>query len=77
MQQWLAVAEKVDELKSIPLVVAERISQLPSILRRIIARLRESRDMGTNAKYPPAAVEHGVLRYFQGYSAPLIVHGSF
>jgi len=76
IQRWLSRVEKIGELTAIPLSVAERISHLPEILRNIINRLRATRDMEAPAKPSPEAVEHGALRYFQGYSAPLIVQES-
>jgi CheY-like chemotaxis protein len=76
IQRWLSRVEKTGELTAIPLSAADRISHLPKILRNIISRLRAARDMEAPAKPSAEAVEHGALRYLQGYSAPLIVQES-
>ncbi len=76
IERWLARVEKVDELTVIPLSETERTSHLPAILRNIITRLRESRDIEAGASASPEAVEHGVQRFHQGYTAPLIVQES-
>ena len=76
IDRWLVRVEKVAELIAIRLSVAERTSHLPEILKNIITRLRNTRSLEAPAKCSPEAVEHGVLRFGQGYTAPLIVQES-
>ena len=76
IQRWLSRVEKISALTNIRLSTADRTSHLPEILKNIITRLRETRDLETPAKSSPEAVNHGVVRFFQGYSAPLIVQES-
>ena len=76
IQRWMSRVDKNIELKAIPMSVIERTSHLPMILKNIITRLRETRDMEAPARCSPEAVQHGVVRYTQGYTAPLIVQES-
>jgi DNA-binding response OmpR family regulator len=76
IQHWVTRVAKVEELKAIALPDQERTSHLPEILRNIIARLRGTRELQTAAKPSAAAVAHGLIRFRQGYTAPLIVEES-
>ncbi len=76
IERWLARVNKIDELTRIPLSVFDRTSYLSLILKNIITRLRNTRDLEAKALPSPAACEHGVMRYAQGYTAPLIVQES-
>ena len=76
VERWTARVAKNRELTAIPLGAAERSNHLPLILRNIITRLRNARDLEAAALPSPEAVEHGALRFFQHYTAPLIVQES-
>jgi ActR/RegA family two-component response regulator len=76
IQRWLARVGQVGELASLPLTTDERTDHLPDIIENIATRLRKLRVIEAIANPSSAAVEHGQLRYRQGYSAPLIVQES-
>ena len=68
--------EQIRELTSLPLPAKERIEYLPEIIRNITTRLRAVRDVEVIDRASPAAVAHGQRRYYQGYTAPMIVQES-
>src|SRR5580765_5063640 len=76
ISRWLERVEQEQELTAIRLTAEERTCYLPEMMRSIVARLRELRDLDPHAKPSPAAVAHGELRFQQGYSAPMLVRES-
>ncbi|MGB2628555.1 MAG: response regulator [Candidatus Acidiferrum sp.] len=76
VERWTSRVAKNKELTAIPVGVTERSSHIPLMLRNIITRHRKLRDLETEANPSPEAVEHGALRFFQHYTAPLIVQES-
>jgi CheY-like chemotaxis protein len=76
MQRWLSRVDGIKELTTLPLTVEERTAHLPDMIQDITARLRALRVLEAIATPSPAAVEHGKLRYEQGYTAPLLVQES-
>jgi YesN/AraC family two-component response regulator len=76
IQRWLSRVQQTEELASHILPAAERTEHLNELIKDIAVRLRETRLIEAIARPSPAAVEHGQLRYRQGYSAPMMVQES-
>jgi len=76
IKRWMGRVATNNELTTVPLEMAERSGHLPLMLENIITRLQNTRELGAPAKRSPEAVAHGVLRFSQGYTAPLIVQES-
>jgi DNA-binding response OmpR family regulator len=72
---WLARVGREKELTCIPLTVPERTGHLPQLIRELVHRLRVPRDLGTK-QASKAAIEHGRVRFSQGYSIPMIIEES-
>jgi DNA-binding response OmpR family regulator len=72
---WLATVHQERELMAIDLSAHERIEHLPSVIRELVSRLRVPRQLGTK-QLSDSAVEHGRVRYAQGYSIPMIIEES-
>ena len=64
------------ELASHCLADTDRTGHLPQFIKDIAVRLREARVVEAIARPSDAAVEHGRLRYRQGYSVPMMVQES-
>jgi DNA-binding response OmpR family regulator len=76
IQRWLARVRKTEELNFHSLADADRTGHLPELMKDIAGRLRETRIVEAIARPSPAALEHGRLRYRQGYDAPMMVQES-
>ncbi len=76
VERWTARVARNRDLTAIPLGAAERSNHIPLMLRNIITRLRNERDLEAAALPSPEAVKHGALRFFQHYTAPLVVQES-
>ena len=74
IKEWLRRVNLVPDLSAIPLTDANRTAHLPFLFDDLHCRLRR----GRNAKpiISIAAAEHGMLRFEQGYSAPMLVEES-
>lgn len=72
---WLGRVDVEDELTCVPLTREQRTGHLPKLLQELVHRLRVPRDLGTK-QVSKAVVEHGKIRYSQGYSLPMIVEES-
>jgi YesN/AraC family two-component response regulator len=72
---WLSRVDSESELTSVPLSQDQRTGHLPRLLQELVHRLREPRDLGTK-HVSEAAVQHGKVRYSQGYSLSMIVEES-
>jgi CheY-like chemotaxis protein len=72
---WLTRVGREDELTCVPLSLEQRMGHLPKLLEELVHRLRVPRSLGTKA-VSKAAVEHGRVRYSQGYSVPMIIEES-
>lgn len=75
ISNWLARVDREGELTCVPLSREQRTGHLPKLLEELVRRLRVSRDLGTKA-ISEAAVEHGKVRFLQGYSIPMMVEES-
>jgi DNA-binding response OmpR family regulator len=72
---WLSRVEKDDELNYLILSHDQRTGHLPLLIRELVHRLRVPRSLGTK-QASDGAVEHGKIRYSQGYTIPMIIEES-
>jgi hypothetical protein len=75
---WLERTKKTRELNHLHLSDDERTGHLPKLIDDLIARLSRPKlpEKDSDAIASPAAVEHGKLRWKQGYSAAMLIHES-
>jgi DNA-binding response OmpR family regulator len=76
IKDWLLHVEFEPHLVTVPLDFKTRSAHLPQLFRDLIHRLRYPRPLGTRAQISPAAVQHGLDRRRQGYSAAMMVEES-
>jgi DNA-binding response OmpR family regulator len=72
---WLKRVEREPELTSVALSAEQRTGHLSKLLQELTHRLRVPRSLGTK-QASDAAVEHGKVRFQQGYSVPMIIEES-
>jgi hypothetical protein len=72
---WLKRVEREPELTSVALSAEQRTGHLSKLLQELTHRLRVPRSLGTK-QASNAAVEHGKVRFQQGYSVPMIIEES-
>jgi DNA-binding response OmpR family regulator len=74
IKDWLFHVDQTKELTALPLSFQERTGHLPRLMKDLVRRLR----LLPNAKglVSGAALEHGVLRRSQGYTATMLVEES-
>jgi DNA-binding response OmpR family regulator len=75
---WLARAKNSSELSRLPLSDDQRTGHLPKLVEDIVFRLRQpsSTTKDSDAALSEAAIDHGKLRYRQGYTPGMLVHES-
>jgi DNA-binding response OmpR family regulator len=75
---WLARAKQSADLNYLQLSDQERTGHLPQLLEDLTVRLSRSSSAlkDSDAVFSSAAVEHGRLRYLQGYTPAMLVHES-
>jgi DNA-binding response OmpR family regulator len=73
--EWLFRVEKDDELNHLVLSHDQRTGHLPLLIRELVHRLRVPRSLGTK-QVSGGALEHGRIRYSQGYTIPMIIEES-
>lgn len=76
IQNWLLLVELEPRVFTVPLNYETRSAHLPQLFCDLVSRLRRPLPLGTHARVSPAAVEHGLLRRKQGYSAAMMVEES-
>ena len=76
IDHWLQYIQKEPDLMSITMTLEQRSSHLPQLFRDLIARLRSSRELGSNEDLSPSASAHGLDRRRQGYTAAMLVEES-
>lgn len=82
VEDWLARAKLSKELNHLALSDDQRTGHLPKLVEDLIVRLGKSsapardNDKDNEATFSSAAVAHGTLRYFQGYTPAMLVHES-
>jgi DNA-binding response OmpR family regulator len=76
VREWLKRVNREDELTCVPLNDKQRTGHLPKLLEDLIRRLRViPQELGTK-HVSEAAVQHGLVRFQQGYSLPMIIEES-
>jgi DNA-binding response OmpR family regulator len=76
ISDWLTRVNREDELASVPLNNEQRTGHLPKLLEELVARLRViPQTLGTK-HVSDAAVQHGKVRFQQGYSVSMIIEES-
>ena len=75
---WLERAKQSSELNHLPLSDDERTGHLPRLVEDLALRLSKSSATAKDSDAIPsaAAVAHGTLRYYQGYTPAMLVHES-
>jgi hypothetical protein len=75
---WLGRAKQNPELNHLHLSDEERTGHLPKLVEDLVVRLgrTEMPTQDADAAESPSAVEHGRLRFKQGYTAPMLVEES-
>jgi len=71
IRHWVGDAERIEELKALPMNFSERAGHLPELMADLVRRL----NLLPNDKAPisSAAFAHGVLRHIQGNTAAIMV----
>jgi len=78
VENWLARAKLSTELNHLQLSDDQRTGHLPKLVEDLIVRLSKSSATTKDSDAIPsaAAVDHGRLRYLQGYTPAMLVHES-
>jgi DNA-binding response OmpR family regulator len=78
VERWLERAKRSSELNRIRLSDEERSGHLPQLVEDLAARLGHSSavNQDADAVVTSAAMDHGKLRYAQGYAPAMLVHES-
>jgi YesN/AraC family two-component response regulator len=72
---WLTQVQQDPELMSRPLRTDQRTKHLPALIENLVQRLQTPRNSFTRTQ-SIAAIEHGIDRYRQGYTVPMMVEES-
>ena len=73
---WLGLVNRESNLIRVPLSDLLRTGHLPQMFRDIVLRLRSFRALGSKEFISEAAIQHGITRSRQGYSASMMVEES-
>jgi DNA-binding response OmpR family regulator len=79
VRDWLARVKEARELNHLPLRDDERTGHLPKLILDLVLRLNRpitGAPKDSDAACSAAAVNHGELRYAQGYTPEMLVHES-
>lgn len=76
IKDWLRHVELEPHIITVPMDFKTRSAHLPQLFRDVVHRLRHPQPLGTRALVSPAAVQHGIDRRRQGYSAAMMVEES-
>jgi CheY-like chemotaxis protein len=76
IQGWLDCVDVDPLVNIVPLHEDQRCAHLPQLFRDLILRLRNPPPLGGRAPISQPAVEHGLRRREQGYSAAMLVEES-
>jgi hypothetical protein len=78
VQEWLERVKQSNQLNHVRLSDLARTGHLPKLVEDLIVRLRKpnATTKDSDAAFSTGAVEHGKLRYSQGYSPAMLVHES-
>lgn len=73
---WLVRVHAEPEVISVKMPDAERSEHLPQLFRDLVFRLRFPLPLGTRALVSASAMQHGIARRQQGYTAAMMVEES-
>ncbi len=76
IKNWLARVDGERHILTVRMDDEKRSAHLPQLFRDLVSRLRIPLPLGTHALKSPAAVQHGLLRREQGYTAAMMVEES-
>jgi len=79
VKNWLEAAKEAPELNHLQLADNERTGHLAKLIEDLVLRLNRpitGSPQDSEAIFSTAAVQHGELRYEQGYSPEMLVHES-
>jgi len=76
IQDWYERIQMDKKVMAVDLSYEDRCGHLPQLLRDLVDRLGSSEPIGSKALVSVSAVQHGVDRRRQGYSASMIVEES-
>jgi DNA-binding response OmpR family regulator len=78
LADWLTRAKSSPELNHLNLADNARTGYLPKLIEDLVARLSKPNAplQSTDALFSRSALEHGEMRFHQGYSAAMLVHES-
>ena len=76
IEEWLGCVDVDPIVTIVPLEDDTRCAHLPQLFRELVFRLRHPLPLGARAKISHAAIEHGLRRREQGYSAAMLVEES-
>jgi YesN/AraC family two-component response regulator len=76
ISDWLLRVELEPEIITVPLDYETRCSHLPQVFRDLVTRLRDPLPLGSRALVSLSAVNHGLIRRKQGYTAAMMVEES-
>jgi len=76
IKDWLVRVDSERQILAIAMDEKKRSAHLPQLFCDLVSRLRNPLPLGSRALQSPAAVEHGLLRREQGYTAAMMVEES-
>ena len=76
IKDWFGYIQKDEMVMAVPLTYEQRTGHLPQVLRDLVHRLRSFKTIGSKELISAAAVEHGITRRNQGYTASMMVEES-
>lgn len=76
IENWLSRVRQDDQVITVRLDDAVRVAHLPQLMRDVVFRLRNPQPLGSRALLSPTAIQHGLARREQGYTAAMMVEES-
>jgi DNA-binding response OmpR family regulator len=73
---WFGHIQQDKKVMAVSLTYEQRTFHLPQLFRELVHRLRSLKVIGSPEVDSPAAAEHGLSRYRQGYTAAMLVEES-
>jgi DNA-binding response OmpR family regulator len=73
---WFGHIQQDKKVMTVSLTYEQRTCHLPQLFRELVHRLRSLKVIGSPEVDSPAAAEHGLSRYRQGYTAAMLVEES-
>ena len=76
ISDWLSRVDREPKVFTIAMADEERTAHLPELFRDLISRLNNPLELGSRALISDSAIEHGIQRRKQGYTAAMMVEES-